>query len=690
MSDDKSKKDEKNLTDEQQQDEELNQDQNVEEEEYAEDGMTILDKQKVDEEQIAEVAAKYDREFTSRKLVGWLGKAVSLVAISWALVQLYTALFGVFPTTIQRGQHVGFALFLVFVLYPVKRTLRGKKIPFYDWILAAVGAYVALYHILNYRDIIHRAGAYTQMDVIVSIIAVLLVLEATRRIAGPVLITVASFFLLYAYFGPMFPGFMSHRGYAIPRIATYMWMSTEAILGIPIGVSATFIFLFLVFATFLKKTGIGDWLTGLAMGVAGGLTGGPAKAAVIASATQGTISGSSVANTVGTGSVTIPLMKSIGYRPEFAAATEAAASTGGQLMPPVMGAAAFIMTEFTGLPYITIALSAAIPAGLYFTGVFMMVHLEAKKTGLRGLTRAELPNPIKLLKQKWFLALPIVVIMYLLIGGYTPMRAALFAIFSAILVSYIRKDTRMKPKTIIAGLDEGARSALPVVMACATAGIIVGIVTLTGLGVKFSTGILILSGGNIYLAMLFTMFASIILGMGMPTTANYIVQATIAAPVLVELGIPIIAAHLFVFYFGIIADITPPVALAAFAGSGIAGSNPFKTGVQASKLAFAAYLVPYIFATHPMLVLVDWTPVALIMSLATALIGMYAIAAGVSGYLNTKIHAIMRLVLAIGGLMLIVPGTTTNIGGIAIIALAFVYLRMKDKKDREKSEATSS
>ncbi|SDY76745.1 TRAP transporter permease [Tindallia californiensis] len=688
MSNDQSNKDEKVIKEEKTQ--EMANTQEPQKQDFVESGESILDKQMIDEEQAAEVAAKYDREFTARKLKGILGKTISLVAIVWAFVQLYTALFGVFPTTIQRGQHVGFALFLVYVLYPFKRSLRNDKVPFYDWILAFAGAYVALYHLLNYRDIIHRAGAYTQMDVIVSVVAVLLVLEATRRIAGPVLVCVASFFLIYAFIGHSFPGFMSHRGYAIPRIATYMWMSTEAILGIPIGVSSTFIFLFLIFATFLKKTGIGDWLTALAMGVAGGLTGGPAKAAVIASATQGTISGSSVANTVGTGSVTIPLMKSIGYRPEFAAATEAAASTGGQLMPPVMGAAAFIMTEFTNLPYITIALSAAIPAALYFTGVFMMVHLEAKKTGLRGLTRAELPNPFKLLKEKWFLALPIFVIMYLLVGGYTPMRAALFAIVSAILVSYIRKDTRLKPIEIIEGLDEGARSALPVVMACATAGIIVGIVTLTGLGVKFSTGILILSGGNVYLAMLFTMFASIILGMGMPTTANYIVQATIAAPVLVELGIPVIAAHLFVFYFGIIADITPPVALAAFAGSGIAGSNPFKTGVQASKLAFAAYLVPYIFATHPMLVLVDWTPAALIMSLATALIGMYAIASGVSGFMNTKINGEMRIILSTGGLMLIVPGNTTNIGGIAIIGLAFLYLKYKEKKEAEKSEATSA
>ncbi len=643
----------------------------------------------IDEEKQNEIKAKFDREFAYRKLTGIMRKVVMVVATVWALIQLYTAAFGVYPTTIQRGQHVGFALFLVFTLYPLRKASKGERIPWYDYIFALSGAYVAFYHILNYRDIIHRAGAYTQMDIAVSIIAVILVLEATRRIAGPVLVSVASVFLLYAYFGSMFPGFLSHRGYAIPRIATYMWMSTEAILGIPIGVSATFIFLFLVFATYLKKTGIGDWLTDLAMGVAGGATGGPAKAAVIASASQGTISGSSVANTVGTGSVTIPLMKSVGYRPEFAAATEAAASTGGQLMPPVMGAAAFIMTEFTGLPYITIALSAAIPAFLYFAGVFMMVHLEAKRQGLKGLPRHMLPNPLKLIYQKWFLALPIFVIVYLLVSGRTPMRAALFAIIAAILVSFIRKDTRLSLKQIFEGLEEGARSALPVVMACATAGIIVGIVTLTGLGVKFSTGILILSGGNIYLAMMFTMFASIILGMGMPTTANYIVQATIAAPVLVELGIPVIAAHLFVFYFGILADITPPVALAAFAGSGIAGSNPFRTGIEASKLAFAAYLVPYIFAMHPELVLVDWSAGSLILSLVTALVGMYAIAAGVSGYMNEKIGPLIRLLLAGGGLMLVVPGMTTNISGIMIVVVVYGWMTFKAKKRDAAAQTTA-
>ena len=635
----------------------------------------------IDEKRQAEIMAKYDREFAYRKPEGIIGKILILVAICWSLIQLYTAGFGVFPSTIQRGQHLGFAMFLIYALYPMTKKSKGNKIPWYDGILAFMSMLVSGYHLVFYKEIIHRAGAYTNADIFVSIIAILLVLEATRRIAGPVLVSVASVFILYAYLGPMFPGFLSHRGYTIYRIATYGWMSTESILGIPIMVSSTFIFLFLLFATYLKKTGIGNWLTDLAMGVAGGATGGPAKAAVIASATQGTISGSSVANTVGTGSVTIPLMISIGYRREFAAAVEAAASTGGQLMPPVMGAAAFIMTEFTNLPYITIALAATIPAFLYFTGIFVMVHLEAKKQGLRGLSRSELPNPIKLIREKWFLAMPIVAIVWLLIAGRTPMRAALFAIISAILVSFIRKDTRMSLKEIILGLDEGARSALPVVMACACAGIIVGVVTLTGLGVKFSTGILVLSGGNIYLAMLFTMFASIILGMGMPTTANYIVQATIAAPVLVELGVPVIAAHLFVFYFGIVADITPPVALAAFAGSGIAGSNPFKTGVEASKLAFSAYLVPFIFATNPELVLVDTNAVNVISALATALVGMYAIGGGVSGYLQTYCKGWERLLLMVGGVLLVDPNMMTNVIGFTLVALIILLQRMRMKKE---------
>ena len=636
-----------------------------------------------------EVLAKYDREYDYRRLTGPVGKFVFVVAVVWSLAQLYTAAFGVFPPTLQRAPHVGVALLLIFLLYPMRRGTRSNTIPWYDYIMAALSAVVAIYHVIYYRDLIMRAGAFTRMDMIISIIAILLVLEATRRLAGPVVVVLATFFLLYGYFGPYFPGFLSHRGFSILRITTHSWISAEGILGVPIKVSSTFIFLFMIFAAFLKSTGIGDWLTELAVGLTGYATGGPAKAAVIASAAQGTVSGSSVANTVGTGSVTIPLMKSIGYRPEFAGAVEAAASTGGQLMPPIMGAAAFIMTEFTNIPYYQIALAAAIPAVLYFTGIFITVHFEAKRTGLEGLPRHQLPNWRKLLKEKWFLATPIVGIVFFLVAGYTPMKAAFYGILLCILASMILKETRMSLWDIIKTLETGARSALPVVAACASAGIIVGIVTLTGLGVKLAGGIVKLAGGNIYLTMVFTMLTSLVLGMGVPTTANYIIQATVSAPALISLGVPPIAAHLFVFYFGIVADITPPVALAAFAGSGIAGSNPLRTGFEAFKLGFAAYLVPYIFVLSPVLVLVDVTPLGIIRALLTAIIGMLGIGGASTGFFVTHGKAWERLLLFIGGVLMVDPGGYTDLIGFALLALIWLVQKRRAQAQDAAKGATA-
>lgn len=639
-----------------------------------------LNERKLAEEPIIneeEFMAKYDREYRYRRFKNNWKKIISFIAITWSLLQLYTAAFGTFPSTLQRAPHVGFALMLTYLLYPASKNDKSNRIPWYDYVLAFLSVVVASYHIIYYKRIIFLAGDYSTQDMVISVMAVLLLLEAARRVVGPVIVTLASLFLLYAYFGKMFPGFLAHRGYSISRIATYAWLSTESILGVPTMVSATFIFLFLVFASFLKKTKIGDWLTDMALGITGSATGGPAKAAVVASASQGTVSGSSVANTVGTGSITIPLMKSIGYRKEFAAAVEAASSTGGQLMPPIMGAAAFIMVEFTNIPYITIAAAAAIPALLYFTGIFTMVHLEAKKAGLSGIEKSKLPDWVKLLKQKWYLSAPIIGIVWMLIKGQTPMKAAFYGILIAIAVSFISKDTRMSFSDILDGLESGARSAIGVALACATAGIIVGIVTLTGLGVKFAHGVLAISGGNIWLAMLFTMIASIILGMGVPTSANYIIQATVSAPVLLELGVPLIAAHLFVFYFGIIADITPPVALAAFAGSGIAGSNPFKTGFEASKIAFAAYIVPFIFATSPVLVLVNATVANVSVAVATAVIGMIGVGGAISGYFVTNGRAWERIVLFIGGMFLIHPEKVSNLIGLALLVAIYVIQRAR-------------
>ena len=644
-----------------------------------------------DEEQV-KMMAKYDREFSYRNVVGFLKKLIFLLAVTWSLFQVYTALMGALPPTQQRSAHIGFALVLIFLMYPMFKSDNSNKVKWYDYIFIAGSLGVVLYLFMNFAPLLMRAGAYTKTDIWVSVVAMIIVIEATRRVAGPVLISVAGAFLLYAFFGNYLPGFFSHGGYSLARIATYGWISSEAILGIPISVSASFIFLFLLFAAYLKKTGIGDWLTDLALAIAGSSTGGPAKAAVIASATQGTISGSSVANTVGTGSVTIPLMKSIGYKSEFAAAVEAAASTGGQLMPPVMGAAAFIMTEFTALPYITIALGAMVPAILYFTGIFIMVHLEAQKQGLKGIPKERLPK-LKVLAKKAYLSLPIFVIVGMLAFGYTPMRAALYGIFSTIIVGLFHgvydKEAKFSFKEIVEGLEEGAKSALPVVMACASAGIIVGVVTLTGLGIKFAHGIVQLSGGSIIMTMFFTMIASIILGMGMPTTANYIVQATIAAPALVAVGIPILGAHLFVFYFGIIADITPPVALAAFAGSGIAKSNPFKTGVQASKLAFAAYLVPFVFATSPVLIL-NFDPqysnillgsniITFTIVFTTAIMGMFAIGGAISGFMFTKVNNLIRPAIFLVGIGLIQTNFLYSMISVIVFVVFMLYQRKLSK-----------
>ena len=631
------------------------------------------------EEQQAELMAKYDRESDFRRLQGPLAKVVSVIAIIWTLFQLRTAAFGVFPPTLQRAPHLGFALILVFLLYPLRRGDRRNRIPWYDYVLSLLSLVATGYHVAFYEPLLFRAGAYTNWDIAISILGVLLVLEAVRRVVGPVLAILALVFLAYAKLGFLLPGLFGHRGFTFTRILTHSFLSTEGIFGVPIQVSSTFIFLFMLYAAFLKKTGIGDWMTGLAVSVTGHYTGGPAKAAVIASALQGTISGSSVANVVGTGSVTIPLMKSIGYRKEFAGAVEAAASTGGQIMPPIMGAAAFIMTEFTGMPYIKIAEAAAIPAILYFTGVFLMVHLEAKRTGLKGIPKSKLPKASQLLKGKWYLLLPIVGIVYFLSAGFTAMTAALYGILLTIGVSFISKDTRLTFREFLETLEEGARSAVPVAVACATAGILVGVVTLTGFGLKLSNGIVMLSHGSIYLTMFLTMVASLILGMGVPTTANYIIQATIAAPALIAVGVPLIAAHLFVFYFGILADVTPPVALAAFAASGISGAEPMKTGFNATRLAFAAYLVPYIFATAPALVLVNVTGFEIVKALLTAFVGMVGLAGGLTGFFLIPSRWWERVLLAIGGVMLVDPGTTTDIIGIVLVGSVFLLQKFKKR-----------
>jgi len=511
-------------------------------------------------------------------------------------------------------------------------------------------------------------------------ITILLVLEATRRAIGPELPIVVIVFLLYAYFGPYMPGYFAHRGYSLERIIEHLYMQTEGIFGIPLGVSSSFVFLFILFGAVLNKTGMGKFFIDLSMALAGHTTGGPAKVAVIASGFVGSISGSSVANVVTTGSFTIPLMKSIGYKKDFAGAVEAAASTGGQIMPPVMGAAAFVMSEFLQIPYIKIAAAAAIPAIIYYAAVMIMVHLEACKNGLKGLPRERLPKAKQVLKEKGHLILPLLGLVYLMVRGYTAIFAAFWAIVMSLAASMIKKETRLNLKNFFGAFEDGAKGALGVASACACAGMVVGVTTLTGFGLKIASGIVALGGGKVLPTLFFTMIASIILGMGLPTTAKYIILAIMAAPALIQLGILPLAAHMFILYFGIIADLTPPVAVAAYAGAGIAGGNTMKTGFNAVKLAVAGFLIPYIFAINPALMGIQGPALLTIRLMVTSLAGVLALGAAASGFLMVKTELYERVLLFIVAIMLISPDLLTDIIGIFGLSLALFLQYKKYKK----------
>ena len=636
-------------------------------------------KEKSEAKLAEDVLKQYDRESDTMEYTGFMAKIVSAIAIAFSVFQLYTATFGVLDAQLQRGVHLGFGLALAFLLYPTCRSWSRNEIHPLDLVLAVLGAAAPAYIIYEYQHLVLRAGTVSSVDLIVGVIGILLVIEATRRVVGIPMVCVVLAFLAYAFAGPYMPGILAHRGLTLPQLVGHLYFTTEGIFGIPLGVSSTFIFLFILFGAYLESTGLGKFFIDLANSIAGWASGGPAKVAVLSSGLMGTVSGSSVANVVGTGSLTIPMMKKLGYHKDFAGAVEAAASTGGQLMPPVMGAAAFLMAEFVGVPYIEIVKAAVVPALLYFAGIWLGVHFEAKRNNLKGIPRDQLPKMGRLLTERGHLALPLVVIVYLLVSGYTPMRAALVAIVLAILCSALRKSTRMKPIQIVRGLENGARNVLGVLVACASAGIIIGVVTKTGVGLKLASGLLDLSGGLLLPTMFFTMITAIILGMGVPTTANYVITSTIAAPALVQMGVPILAAHMFVFYFGIIADITPPVALAAYAGAGISGGDPLKTGVNASKLAIAAFIIPYMFVLSPVLLMVSGTMIDLLLATITALLGMVALSSALIGFLADKCILAERLLLAVGGLMLIKPGWITDVIGVVIFAV-ILALQLKRRK----------
>ena len=646
-----------------------------------------MSEEMTDKERAEAVLKKYDKDSDTMEYKGIMAKIVSAIAITFSIFQLYTATFGVLDAQLQRAVHLGFGLALVYLLYPTRKSWSRTKLHPFDLLLAILGAAAPAYILIEYNQLVMRSGLVTTPDLVVGILGILLVVEATRRVVGIPMVTVVLLFLAYAFAGPYMPGVLAHRGLTLSQLVGHLFFTTEGIFGIPLGVSSTFIFLFILFGAYLESTGLGKFFIDLANSIAGWASGGPAKVAVLSSGLMGTVSGSSVANVVGTGSLTIPMMKKLGYHKNFAGAVEAAASTGGQLMPPVMGAAAFLMAEFVGVPYIDIVKAAVIPALLYFTGVWLGVHFEAKRSNLKGLPREQLPKMSRLLVERGHLAIPLVVIVYLLVTGYTPMRAALVAIVLSIICSALRKSTRMKPIEIVRGLDKGARNVLSVLVACASAGIVIGVVTKTGVGLKLASGLLTLSGGLLLPTMFFTMITAIVLGMGVPTTANYVITSTIAAPAIIQMGVPVLAAHMFVFYFGIIADVTPPVALAAFAGAGIAGGNALRTGVNAAKLAIAAFIIPYMFVLSPVILMIDATIPGLVMTTLTAIIGMIALSSALIGYLADNCRIYERILLIVGGLMLINPGTMTDLVGIAIFAVILFFQLQRRKKHANVQEA---
>jgi len=729
---------------------------------------------------VQKILEEYEGGSTARSTGSqWGDLFMKAVAVSMSLFHMYTAFFGELQGLIQRAIHLAFALFLLFVFVPPKKGM--EKVGWYDYVLAFLGAVSSLYIVVFFDQIIQRAGNPNMWDIILGVILILLVLEAARRIGGIWFFLIIAIFFVYALWQWPLPGILNHRPYDFKTVISHMYIEGNGVFTTPLAVSATFVFMFVLFGAFLEFTGVGNLFIELALALAGWSVGGPAKVAVIASGLMGTISGSSVANVVGTGSFTIPLMKSIGYPPYFAGAVEAAASTGGQIMPPVMGAAAFIMAEFLELPYKYIMIAAILPAVLYYLAVGIMVHYEAKRLGLKGIPRDKLPSAVKILKKKWLLFLPIVGIVYMLVKNYTPTFTAAWGIVIGVVAAYLVKEERplfkviysaflilvlvsiyayglpqengmvnlfgwqvsrnalvtwinrmgfmliflmpllsIRPKEEFAKLLDtlaaGAKNAIGVAAACAGAGIVIGSVTLTGLGSKLASSLVGMSKGwaeglhavlpfisthtfALFFTMFLTMIASIILGMGLPTTAKYVVLATMAVPAMMKLGVFPLAAHLFVLYFGVIADLTPPVALAAYAGAGIAGADPNKTGWTAVKLALAGFILPYMFSYNIYLLFLDpakcktnpftfqieqigflSNPLIIAQVFLTGLLGAYALGLAAEGYESDYLKWWERLLFAMAAFMFIDPHLITDIIGLVIAATTLFIHRMRVKK----------
>lgn len=622
-----------------------------------------------------------DVEISSqRKLSGNLGKFVFIWAVTVAALHIYSLVFYPVEPWKYRSFHIASLSFLGFLLFPGWQK-ASAKVHWIDWACAVASMAIFGYITVNYQELIHRVGIMpTPADFIVALIGIILVVELTRRATGMALPILTAVFLLYTFIGPYLPGILHNRSYDVERLITFIY-SQDGVFSIPIDISSKYIIMFIIFSSFLQVSGVGKYFVEWAFSISGHLRGGPAKVAVLASALMGTMSGTSVGNVVATGSFTIPLMKKVGYNPQFAAATEAVASTGGQIMPPIMGAGVFIMSELTGIPYSRLMLAGVIPAVLYFAACYMMVDLEAIKQRLLGIPRHLLPEMKEVLK-RFYLFLPVFVLFGMLLSGFSVIMAGFWAIVGSFMVSWASKKTRMGLKEVMNALSGGARGTIQLMAVCASAGIIVGVIALTGIGLKFASLILGIAGASTFLALLFTMIIVIILGMGMPTTAAYAIGAAVLAPGLVGMGIEPLLAHFFIFYFACVSAITPPVALAAYAGAAISGSDPMKTGYTAFRLGIAAYIVPFMFYYAPELLMIG-TPSDIIFRTGTALVGMYALAAAVQGHFFGQTPLFMRGLLLLACLGLVSPNVTAEILGALILLALFLIQRVRSKTNIE-------
>ena len=645
--------------------------------------MALLKKKKATESQepmdLDSVMKKFDRESNVRTWEGVPKIIVTCILAIFSLFCIYVTLFTSWLEEVRLTSFMAYIVFIGYLVFPVKKGVqKTNHIPWYDFLLMILGTGSFLYYTIYAKTIIQQGSSFEWYQVVIGIIGVLALAEVCRRSVGIPILVVAGCLLAYALiWGLNNPTLWGKLNYMI----SYLFYSKEGIISTPINVCSKFIVVFIIFGAFLERTGIADFFIQISNSVVGGFSGGPAKVAVVASALEGMVSGSSVANTVGSGSVTIPLMKKTGYKPEFAAAAEASASTGGQIMPPIMGAAAFLMADYVGVPYSNIVVRAILPAVLYFAGIFIAVHLEAKKEGLRGLTREELPR-LKPLLKKSYLLLPLILLIYLVGTSQRSIQyAAAISIVVAIVVSLFNKENRITPKRIWEALAAGGQGMITVAAACGVAGIIAGTITMTGLANVIINGIVTLAGNQVIVALFLTMLCCIVLGMGVPTTANYCIMAATCAPILIRMGVPALAAHFFVFYFGIVADLTPPVALAAYAGAAIGQANPMKTAFTATKLAIGAFIVPYVFALSPSMLFIDTTVWEVILICITSFIGIFAVSSSLEGYLLHSMKVYERIACAVGGLLLIYPGVVTDVIGVALVGIIVAIQFITRKKN---------